>query len=135
VTEKIVGIAELAAEQRKAAAAPPPRKPAPRREPDMGVRPLVMKYVIPARARIELWDSAVAVVVAADDTLENVAVRTGAPGWAIAQINSLDENAPLQVGSRLLIPRSVYVPGLAQSDPQSDAAIGAARVRPSSSIR
>ncbi len=134
--EKIVGIAELAAESREASRANASAKPIRQREPQStGIRPLVMKYVVPAHARIELWDSAIEEIVAGDDTLDVIASRTGAPAWAIVQINDLDANAPLQPGRKLLVPRSIYAPALARSENFSDGAIGAARIRPSSSIR
>jgi len=140
VTEKIVGIAELAAEQRAAMAAAssqPKKKNAPQRDAQAPeVRPLVMKYVVPASARIELWDSAASFIAADTDTLESISARTGAPAWVIAQINNLDASAPLTAGRRLLVPRSIYAPGLARSEiGKFDTAIGAARVKPSSSIR
>jgi LysM repeat protein len=136
LTEKIIGIAELAAEQRKVAAAAPSKKTQTRRETSGSeVRPLVMKYVVPAKERIELWDSAVSVIAGDGDTLESIASRTGAPAWALAQINTLGENETMQPGRKLLVPRSIYAPGHATSDGKPDTAIGAARVRASSSIR
>lgn len=133
VTEKIVGIAELHAERRKGMAAAASKKTAPRDAGNSDVRPLIMKYVVPAEVRIELWDSAIA-VTASNDTVESIAARTGAPAWAIAQINNVETATPLQDGRRLLVPRSIYAPGLAGSDGRPDAAIGAARTRRSSSI-
>ncbi len=136
VTEKIIGIAELAAGQRRPATSAQPKNAAtPVRAPSAGdVRPLVMKYVVPAKARIELWDSAVAITAGEGDTLESIASRTGAPIWALAQINSLDETEVIQPGRRLLVPRSIYAPGLATSFGPADA-IGAARMQATSSRR
>jgi hypothetical protein len=140
LTEKIVGLAELAAEKRAAAAAPrdtaQSRKIPPHADPQAKeVRPLVMRYVVPPNARIELWDSAVAITTTDNDTLQSVASRTGAPEWAIAQINNLDADAALQAGRRLLIPRNSYVSGSAfAQDRQSGTAIGASR-KPSAAIR
>jgi LysM repeat protein len=88
-----------------------------------------MRYVVPANARIELWDSAIAETVADDDTLDSIASRTGAPAWAIAQINNLDENASLQPGRKLMIPRNAVTPDRAKNDGSSDTAIGAARIK------
>lgn len=136
VTEKIVGIAERAAESQTAARAGPTKKETwPHAPQTAGIRPLVMKYVVPANERIELWDSAIAEIVTNEDTLDAIAARTGAPAWAIAQINNLGENASLQPGRKLLVPRSIYAPGLTRPESFPDAAIGAARIRPSSSIR
>lgn len=133
--EKIVGIAELAAENSDASRANASAKPARRAPQAAGIRPLVMRYVVPANARIELWDSASAVTVSSEDTLDAIAARTGAPAWAIAQINSLEDKTLPQPGTRLLIPQSIYASGMGQRENASDTAIGAARVRPSLSIR
>jgi hypothetical protein len=136
LTEKIVGIAELAAEQRRMASQDRRKTQQPPAASTSGdVRPLVMKYVVPAKERIELWDSAIAVTVGDGDTLESVAARNGAPAWAVAQINNLTDSSALQPGRRLLVPRNLYAPGLAGSDDRPDAAIGAARVRRTSAIR
>lgn len=141
VTEKIVGIAELTAEQRLSFASSSNKSSSantrmPRRAPlPDDVRPLVMKYVMPAGERIQLWDSAVSVVVSDDDTLEAIAARNGVPVWAIAQINNLGEDSSLQSGRKLLVPRTVYAPGLVRFDDGHDTAIGAARVKPSSPVR
>lgn len=143
VAEKIVGIAERAAAQHQAtqhqnaagnalngttAKMPPPNAVA------SEIRPLVMKYVVPANARIELWDSAISVIVTNDDTLQTIASRTGAPAWAIAQINNVDADQALQPGRRLLVPHSVYAPG-ALGGSEAGAVFGAARVRLPSSNR
>lgn len=140
VTEKIVGIAEFAAERKNTA--PPAGKPRQRQNPASDpnpesnyVTPLVMKYVVPPNEQIELWDSAIAITVAADDTLATISAKYGAPVWAISQINNLPDETALQGKKRLLIPRSIYAPGLAQQNGQPNAAIGAARARAPSSIR
>lgn len=135
VTEKIVSLAERVAAEREAlalASAKPARKPAQRAAPPPDeVRPLVMKYVVPSDQRIELWDSAVALTVEGGETLQAVAARTGAPAWAIAQINNLDEDAPLPPGRKLLIPRhssALSAPAEAVR-PGSGPTVGAARAR------
>jgi hypothetical protein len=135
VAEKIVGLAERVAAEREAlvaASAKPSRKPAQRAAPPPEeVRPLVMKYVVPSDQRIELWDSAVTLTVEGGETLQAVAARAGAPAWAIAQINNLDEEAPLPPGRKLLIPRhssTLSMPAEA-ARPGSGPTIGAARAR------
>jgi murein DD-endopeptidase MepM/ murein hydrolase activator NlpD len=90
-----------------------------------------MKYVVPSDQRIELWDSAVTLTVEGGETLQAVAARAGAPAWAIAQINNLDEEAPLPPGRKLLIPRhssTLSMPAEA-ARPGSGPTIGAARAR------
>ena len=68
----------------------------------------MLKYTVPADAPIELWDSAIRVRAKGGDTIDAVASRYGVPGWAIAQINSLDQDHPLEVGQELIVPRSIY---------------------------
>lgn len=117
VIEKIVGIAEMAAAKadksalaaassasrngRSAAPAQPEAEP-------VHVRPLVVKYVVPADARIELWDSAISVTAVEGDTLAALAARYGAPAWAVAQINNLQADAVLPPGKAVLVPRNMY---------------------------
>jgi LysM repeat protein len=55
-----------------------------------------------------LWDDAVRAKVKPGETLESVATTYQAPAWAIAQINKLEIDRPLEPGRMLLIPRSVY---------------------------
>lgn len=141
VTEKIVGIAEFAAERRNALVSRDHKAQKNKKTQQLGnpsgesVTPLVMKYVVPARERIELWDSAIAVTATDGDTLESIAVRHGAPGWAVAQINALPESGGLQPGRRLLVPRNMYAPGMAGADNLPNSAFGAARIQRSSAIR
>ena len=89
--------------------APPP--------PPVYVTPLVMRYVVPPRQTIELWDSAVQAIVEPGETIVAVAHRTGAPAWAIAQINKLGPDDLPRDGQTLLIPRNRFVSAqdLAQS--------------------
>ena len=119
VLKKIIGVAEVAAARRDEKNTPPPAparnaklqsKPAPPPAPEY-VIPLVMRYVVPSRERIELWDSAITVTADAGDTLETIAARNTAPVWAIAQINKLDRDASIAPGQKLLIPRNVVGPG------------------------
>jgi thioesterase domain-containing protein len=71
------------------------------------VRPLVLRYIVPAGRQIELWDSAIRVTVRPGETLETMAASYAAPVWAIAQINNLNPNDALEPGRALLIPRSL----------------------------
>ena len=117
VLQKIVGVAEMAA-RREEKIAPQPAirnaKPQNKSVPPPAaeyVIPLVMKYVVPGRERIELWDSAAKVSAQAGDTVDTFAARNSAPAWAVAQINKLERDAQLAAGQTLLVPRSVVAPG------------------------
>ena len=70
------------------------------------VTPLAIRYVIPPATTIELWDSAFRVKAQAGESIDDVAQRTGAPAWAIAQINKLDRDHPPAEGQVLLVPRN-----------------------------
>lgn len=134
VADKIIGVAEFAARAREPAASAP-RAPQRRSVSPGYVTPLVMKYVVPANAQIELWDSAISIAVGADDTLETIAARTGAPAWAIAQINNLGGDSALQAGRTLLIPQSTYAPAPIEPGGLAHGVSGAARSKPIPTIR
>ena len=115
VVDKVVGVAAAAAQKRTLAmvAAPQPKAQARQKKPPSPsplpyVLPLTMRYVVPAKEPISLFDSAISITSKPDDTLESIAARTNTPGWVIAQVNKLSDDAPLQPGQRLLIPQIVY---------------------------
>ena len=118
VVDKVVGVAAAAAAQRQAALAiapaPPPRKPQAKANkpqsppPPVYVLPLTMRYVVPAKEPIALYDSAISMTVTPDDTLESVAARMNAPAWIIAQVNKITDDAPMRPGQALLIPQIAY---------------------------
>lgn len=113
VIDKVVGVAAAAA-QRQAlamAAVPQPKaqqKKPPSASPQPYVLPLTMKYVVPAKEPILLFDSAISITAKPDDTPEAIALRTNTPRWVIEQVNKLSDDAPLQPGQRLLIPQIAY---------------------------
>jgi len=117
VVDKVVGVAAAAAAQRQAAmalaASPQPKGQHAKGKtqnppPPAYVLPLTMRYVVPAKEPIALFDSAISVTAKPDDTLESVATRTGAPAWIIAQVNKITDDAPLRPGQALLIPQIAY---------------------------
>ena len=100
VADKVIGVAAYAARHSK--------EPSPRRPAGAELRPLLLKYTVPGSAPIVLWDDAVQVKVKSGETLETIASTDRAPSWAIAQINKLDADRPLEPGRTLIIPRSLY---------------------------
>ena len=64
-----------------------------------------LRYVVPAKAAIELWDSGIAVFARPGDTLQTIAVLYQVPLWSLTQINKGDSNAPLVPGERIVVPR------------------------------
>ncbi len=101
VADKIVAVAVYAA---RAAKTPSGKLP----DPAADLLPLVLKYVVPRDAPIELWDTAIRVKTKPGDTLQSVAATYGAPAWAIAQINGLRGDQAIEPGRSLLIPRNFY---------------------------
>jgi thioesterase domain-containing protein len=102
VASKIVAVAAAAS----ARAADPGRKKPAASAPGE-VRPLVLKYIVPADQPIELWDSAIKVTVRSGETLETLVATYGAPAWLIQQVNHVNADRPIEPGRVLLIPRSL----------------------------
>jgi hypothetical protein len=74
-----------------------------------------IRYVVPPRASIELWDSGMPVIVAAGDTMQSLSATYHVPVWAIAQVNHLSERSEVKPGQRMVIPRHL-VPMAAPND-------------------
>jgi hypothetical protein len=73
-------------------------------EPD---RMVSIRYVVPMRAPIELWDGGLPVRLQPGQTIQSLANLYGVPAWAIRQASGIsDDEAPL-VGSEIIIPRHI----------------------------
>jgi hypothetical protein len=113
VVDKVVGVAAAAQKQAALAMAAAPRqqpkskKPA-SPAPPAYVLPLTMRYVVPAKEPIALFDSAISVMAKPDDTLETIAARMNAPAWVIGQVNKISDETPLRPGQAVLIPQIAY---------------------------
>lgn len=66
-----------------------------------------IRFVVPARAAIDLWDSGAPVNAVAGDTVQSLAAAYRVPAWAVAQINKMPESAQLKPGQRIIVPRSL----------------------------
>ncbi len=64
-----------------------------------------IRYVVPADAAIELWDSGAPVFAQPGDTLETIAAYYRVPLWSLTQINQVPEGLPLTDRQRIVIPR------------------------------
>ena len=64
-----------------------------------------IRYVIPANAAIELWDSGIPVYVSSGDTLETLAAYYHVPLWSLTQINQISDSTPLAEHQRIIVPR------------------------------
>ncbi len=66
-----------------------------------------IRYVVPGRSAIELWDSGTPVNAQGGDTLQSLAATYHVPVWALAQINNLSEHATIAAGQRIVVPRNL----------------------------
>jgi LysM repeat protein len=64
-----------------------------------------LRYVVPANAEIELWDSGMPVIARPGDTLQTIAEFYHLPLWSITQMNKGSDNTPLVPGERIIVPR------------------------------
>ncbi|WP_439408881.1 LysM peptidoglycan-binding domain-containing protein [Bradyrhizobium sp. DASA03076] len=72
-----------------------------------------LRYQVPGDTLVELWDSGVRIPVRTGDTMESIAATHRVPVWAIAQSNSLVENATLTPGQSIVVPRHLAPPDTA----------------------
>jgi pimeloyl-ACP methyl ester carboxylesterase len=66
---------------------------------------LPLRYAVPPKADIELWDSGTAVGARAGDTLQSLALQYHLPLWSLAQANPGPADSPLIPGERITVPR------------------------------
>ena len=64
-----------------------------------------LRYIVPANAEIELWDSGMPVIARPGDTLQSIAASYHVPLWSITQMNKGADNTPLVPGERIVVPR------------------------------
>jgi len=67
--------------------------------------PMPIRFVVPADADLELWDSGIAITTYRGDTLETIAAQYRVPLWSLTQINPGTDKGPLASGRRLIVPR------------------------------
>jgi hypothetical protein len=64
-----------------------------------------IRYVVPADATIELWDSGMPVFAQPGDTLQTLATLYHVPLWSLTQMNRVSDAAVLAPGQRVIVPR------------------------------
>jgi hypothetical protein len=69
-----------------------------------------LRFVVPPKEDLELWDSGTVVTAHAGDTLQTFAALYRLPLWAFTQANKVPENALLVAGQRVIIPRHLMPP-------------------------
>jgi pimeloyl-ACP methyl ester carboxylesterase len=78
-----------------------------------------LRYAVPPKADLELWDSGMAIAARAGDTLQTLAAQYRVPLWALAQANQLPDNIPLGAGQRVVVPRHLAAPVAIAAEPVS----------------
>lgn len=64
-----------------------------------------IRFVVPAKAAVELWDSGTAVYARPGDSLQSIANAYHVPLWSVTEINKGAERTPLVPGERVVVPR------------------------------
>jgi pimeloyl-ACP methyl ester carboxylesterase len=78
-----------------------------------------LRYAVPPKADIELWDSGMTIAARAGDTLQTLAAQYRVPLWALAQANQLPDNIPLGASQRVVVPRHLAAPVAIAAEPVS----------------
>jgi hypothetical protein len=73
--------------------------------PKSGDEAIPLRYVVPASAEIELWDSGMWVPARPGDTLQSIAAAYHLPLWSLTQMNKGPDSTPLVPGERIIVPR------------------------------
>jgi hypothetical protein len=66
-----------------------------------------IKYVVPSRASIELWDGGLPVMLEPGQTVQSLASIYGVPAWAIRQASGISDGEEAEPGRQLIVPRHV----------------------------
>jgi hypothetical protein len=64
-----------------------------------------VRYVVPDKAPIDLWDSGMAVFAHAGDSLQSIATAYHVPLWSVTQVNKGAGRTRLVPGERIVVPR------------------------------
>ena len=67
--------------------------------------PVQLRYLVPPKASVELWDSGVPVPVRPGETLDQIAANYRVPLWALQQSNRGLATMPIVPGQRIILPR------------------------------
>jgi len=72
-----------------------------------------IRFVVPADAKLDLWDSGMPVFAHVGDSLQTLASLYHVPLWSLTQINPALNAGPLTPGLRIIVPRHLLPPGAA----------------------
>jgi hypothetical protein len=76
-----------------------------------------LRYAVPPKEPIELWDSGMVIAARPGDTLQTLAQQYQLPLWALTQMNPGPDNAPLVPGQRVIVPRHLAPPATVAQQP------------------
>ncbi|HLG80087.1 MAG TPA: LysM peptidoglycan-binding domain-containing protein [Bradyrhizobium sp.] len=76
-----------------------------------------LRYAVPPKEPIELWDSGFMIAARPGDTLQTLAAEYRLPLWSLTQMNPGPDNAPLMPGQRIVIPRHLAPPAAVAQQP------------------
>ncbi|BAM87989.1 conserved hypothetical protein [Bradyrhizobium oligotrophicum S58] len=80
--------------------------------------PVQLRYLVPPKASVELWDSGVPVPVRPGETLDQIAANYRVPLWALQQSNRGLATMPIVPGQRIILPRHLLPQAANQPVPQ-----------------
>jgi hypothetical protein len=66
-----------------------------------------IKYVVPMRALIELWDGGLPMTLEPGQTIQSLANLYGVPAWAIRQASGISDGAEVAPGRQVIVPRHI----------------------------
>jgi hypothetical protein len=71
-----------------------------------------LRYAVPPKEPIELWDSGMMIAARPGDTLQTLAQQYQLPLWSLTQANPMPDNTPLVPGQRIVVPRHLAPPAV-----------------------
>lgn len=80
--------------------------------------PVQLRYLVPPKVSVELWDSGVPVPVRPGETLDQIATSYRVPLWALQQSNRGLATTPIVPGQRIILPRHLLPQAAIQPAPQ-----------------
>jgi pimeloyl-ACP methyl ester carboxylesterase len=69
-----------------------------------------LRYAVPPKEPIELWDSGMVVTAHPGDTLQTLAQQYQLPLWSLTQMNPGPDDSPLVPGEHVIVPRRLAPP-------------------------
>jgi Thioesterase domain len=78
-----------------------------------------LRYVVPDKVPIDLWDYGMSVFARPGDSLQSIATTYRVPLWSVTQMNKGAERTPLVPGERIIVPRHLEPFAEATSEPVS----------------